>query len=80
MLSEENAPGIVASIAGLLPKPLLDMGCSHNSQRMRSGQGVKFNSAIVPPYIRKSAKVSAALPWLYLKGALTLTMTPTKGR
>ena len=48
--------------------------------RDRSGQGVKFNSAIVPPYIRKSAKVSAALPWLYLKGALTLTMTPTKGR
>jgi hypothetical protein len=36
--------------------------------RDRSGQGVKFNSAIVPPYVRRSAKLSAALPWLYLKG------------
>jgi len=36
--------------------------------RDRSGTGVKFNSAIVPPYVRKSPRVSAALPWLYLKG------------
>jgi putative transposase len=34
----------------------------------RSGSGIKFNSNIVPPYIRKSPRVSAALPWLYLKG------------
>ena len=39
--------------------------------RDRSGQGVKFNPAIVPPYVRKSAKMSAALPWLYLKGVST---------
>jgi putative transposase len=36
--------------------------------RDRSGTGVKFNSSIVPPYVRKSPRVSAALPWLYLKG------------
>lgn len=30
--------------------------------RDRSGAGVKFNSAIVPPYVRKSPRVSAALP------------------
>ena len=30
--------------------------------RDRSGSGVKFNSAIVPPYVRKSPRVSAALP------------------
>jgi transposase-like protein len=36
--------------------------------RDRSGSGVKFNSALVPPYVRRSARVSAALPWLYLKG------------
>src|SRR6478735_2183416 len=30
--------------------------------RDRSGSGVKFNSNIVPPYIRKSPRVSAALP------------------
>lgn len=36
--------------------------------RDRTGSGIKFNSNIVPPYIRKSPRVSAALPWLYLKG------------
>ena len=39
--------------------------------RDRSGSGVKFNSALVPPYVRRSARVSAALPWLYLKGVST---------
>ena len=39
--------------------------------RDRSGSGVKFNSALVPPYVRRSARVSAALPWLYLKGIST---------
>ncbi len=36
--------------------------------RDRTGSGVKFNSALAPPYVRRSARVSAALPWLYLKG------------
>lgn len=39
--------------------------------RDRSGSGIKFNSNVVPPYIRKSPRVSAALPWLYLKGIST---------
>ena len=39
--------------------------------RDRSGSGIKFNSNIVPPYVRKSPRVSAALPWLYLKGIST---------
>ena len=36
--------------------------------RDRSGSGVKFNSVLAPPYVRRSARVAAALPWLYLKG------------
>lgn len=36
-----------------------------------SGAGVKFNSALVPPYVRRSRRISGALPWLYLWGALT---------
>ena len=36
--------------------------------RDRSGTGVKFNSALVPPYVRRSKTIAAALPWLYLKG------------
>lgn len=39
--------------------------------RDRSGSGLKFNSNIVPPYVRKSPRVFAALPWLYLKGIST---------
>ena len=36
--------------------------------RDRTGSGVKFNSVLAPPYVRRSARVAAALPWLYLKG------------
>ena len=43
--------------------------------RDRSGSGVKFNSVIVPPYVRRSARISAALPWLYLKGIATGDMS-----
>jgi transposase-like protein len=39
--------------------------------RDRSGSGVKFNSALVPPYVRKAHRVEAALPWLYLRGIST---------
>ncbi|MBU2855212.1 transposase, partial [Acidithiobacillus ferriphilus] len=34
--------------------------------RDRSGSGIKFNSALVPPYVRKSRTVAATVPWLYL--------------
>ena len=43
--------------------------------RDRSGSGVKFNSTLVPPYLRRSARVQAALPWLYLKGISTGDMS-----
>jgi len=39
--------------------------------RSRSGEAVVFRSALVPPYVRKSASLEAALPWLYLKGIST---------
>lgn len=42
--------------------------------RDRSGTGIKFNSAIVPPYVRKAKRVEAALPWLYLRGISTGNM------
>jgi len=47
--------------------------------RNRSGSGVKFNSNIVPPYIRKSPRVSSALPWLYLRGVSTGNMSEALG-
>ena len=39
--------------------------------RDRSGSGIKFNSLLVPPYLRKTKSVEALLPWLYLKGIST---------
>jgi putative transposase len=44
--------------------------------RSRDGEAVSFRSALVPPYVRKSARLEAALPWLYLKGISTGEMAP----
>jgi transposase-like protein len=43
--------------------------------RDRSGSGIKFNSQLIPPYVRRTLRVSAALPWLYLKGISTGDMS-----
>ena len=39
--------------------------------RGKDGEAVTFRSALVPPYVRKTASLEAALPWLYLKGVST---------
>lgn len=39
--------------------------------RDRSGQGIRFHSSILPPYMRRSRSVAELLPWLYLKGVST---------
>lgn len=39
--------------------------------RDRAGQGRNFSSALLPPYLRKSKRLEAVLPWLYLKGIST---------
>jgi putative transposase len=39
--------------------------------RDRSGGKIKFNSSLVPPYVRKAKRVESALPWLYLRGIST---------
>jgi len=44
--------------------------------RSRDGKPVSFHSALVPPYVRKTAALEAALPWLYLKGISTGEMQP----
>ena len=36
--------------------------------RAKTGEPVTFHSALVPPYVRKTKSLEAALPWLYLKG------------
>lgn len=39
--------------------------------RAKTGEPVTFRSALVPPYVRKTKSLEAALPWLYLKGIST---------
>jgi putative transposase len=39
--------------------------------RDRSGSGIKFNSLLLPPYLKRSRSVEEVLPWLYLKGIST---------
>lgn len=39
--------------------------------RDRSGSGIKFNSTLLPPYLKKTKSVEELLPWLYLKGVST---------
>lgn len=36
--------------------------------RSKDGDPVTFHSALVPPYVRKTRSLEAAIPWLYLKG------------
>lgn len=39
--------------------------------RDRTGSGIKFNSLLLPPYLKRSRSVEEVLPWLYLKGIST---------
>lgn len=36
--------------------------------RAKTGEAVTFQSALVPPYVRKTKTLESAIPWLYLKG------------
>ena len=39
--------------------------------RSREGAPATFRSSLVPPYVRRSASLDAAVPWLYLHGVST---------
>lgn len=39
--------------------------------RDRSGSGIKFSSALLPPYLKRAKSIDELLPWLYLKGIST---------
>ena len=43
--------------------------------RDRGGRGRHFTSALLPPYIKRTASVESVLPWLYLKGVSTGDMS-----
>ena len=39
--------------------------------RDRSGSGIKFTSALLPPYLKRTKSMEELIPWLYLKGIST---------
>ena len=45
--------------------------------RSKDGTPVTFRSALVPPYVRRTKTLEAALPWLYHKGISSGEMAPT---
>ena len=61
---------------GYLPKRTITTGVGEveiqvPKVRDRTGQGIKFNSLLLPPYLKRSRSVEELLPWLYLKGIST---------
>ncbi|MEO1622994.1 MAG: transposase, partial [Cyanobacteria bacterium J06632_3] len=58
---------------GYLPKRTImtgvgDVEVQLPKVRDRTGSGIKFNSLLLPPYLKRSCSVEEVLPWLYLKG------------
>jgi putative transposase len=69
--TESGHAGVVRN--GYLPERELQTGLGPirvkiPKVRSKSGQPVSFQSVLVPPYIRKTPSLEAAIPWLYLKG------------
>ena len=44
--------------------------------RDRSGRGLRFESQLVPAYVRRAQAVDAVLPWLYLRGIAQADVGP----
>ena len=69
--TETGNAGVVRN--GYLPERELQTGLGPVTVqipkvRAKAGEAVTFRSALVPPYIRKTKSMEAAVPWLYLKG------------
>ena len=61
---------------GYLPERTIQTGLGDVDIRVpkvrdRKGTGIKFNSNLLPPYLKRSNSIEELLPWLYLKGLST---------
>jgi transposase-like protein len=69
--TEDGNAGVVRN--GHLPARQLQTGLGPVTVkipkvRAKTGEPITFRTALVPPYVRKTKSLEAALPWLYLKG------------
>lgn len=77
-LLEDGRAGVVRN--GYLPEREIQIGIGPVTVqipkvRAKTGKPITFRSALVPPYVRKTQSLEAALPWLYLKGVSTGEMS-----
>lgn len=61
---------------GYLPERTVQTGIGAVEVRVpkvrdRSGGGARFNSSLLPPYLKRARSVEELIPWLYLKGVST---------
>ena len=61
---------------GYLPERTMTTGIGEVSVKVpkvrdRTKSGIKFNSLLLPPYLKRTRSVEEVLPWLYLKGVST---------
>ena len=72
--TEDGKAGVIRN--GYLPEREIQTGIGPVTiqvpkVRSKTGEPITFRSALVPPYVRKTRSLEAALPWLYLKGVST---------
>ena len=61
---------------GYLPERTVQTGIGDVSVQVpkvrdRSGGGARFNSSLLPPYLKRARSIEELIPWLYLKGVST---------
>jgi putative transposase len=66
---------------GYLPERTVQTGLGEVAVKVpkvrdRNGSGIKFNSSLVPPYLKRTKAMEEFIPWLYLKGVSTGEMQP----
>jgi len=74
LVSAEGKAGLVRN--GYLPERTIQIGLGDINIKVpkvrdRTDSGIKFNSSLVPPYLKRSQSIEEFLPWLYLRGIST---------
>lgn len=72
--TDEGKPVVVRN--GYLPERPIQTGLGAIEVKVpkirdRSESGIKFNSSLVPPYLKRTRNIEEFLPWLYLRGIST---------
>lgn len=66
---------------GHLPERTLQTGLGDITVKVpkvrdRTRSGIKFNSKLIPPYLKRTKNIEELIPWLYLRGISTGDMQP----